>query len=181
MRSLRLILMAAFAVAALLLPSLTFADGITWTLNDATFSGGGSISGSFIYDANTNLYSAANVSTTASSPFSASSYNTVSDAVFATSTVVGLGPNPFLSFDGGNLTGATVLEIFFTNPLTNAGGTDSIYAVEFLCNDASCSFPAKRTTSSGFVTSSSIPAPEPASLLLLASGLFSVLFLRRRA
>ena len=181
MRSFRSLLITIVALAAPFLPSLTFADGITWTINDATFSGGDSITGSFNYDATTNLYSSPNVSTTAGGLFGATTYNTVTDAIFATPTVVGLGPNPFADFNGGNLTGATVLEIIFNNPLTNAGDTDSIYAIEFLCNDATCSSPATRTTTSGFVTGTPISTPEPASLLFLASGLFAVLLLRLRA
>ena len=176
MRSLRTLLIAA---AVLLLPSLASADGITWTLNDVTFIGGGSASGSFNYDAVSNLYSAVNVATTAGAPFAGSSYNTITDAIYFNSTAIGFGPNPFLNYNGGNLTGATVIELLFLNPLTNAGGTDSVYAVEFLCNDSTCDDPATRYSTSGFVSGSSVPAPEPSSLILLASALAAFFLFRR--
>jgi hypothetical protein len=184
MRSVRLLQIVAAALAALLLPSLASADGVAWTLNNVTLTDGGTASGAFNYDANANLYSSVNLSTTAGtipgSPFTSSSYSTITDAVFFTSTVVGLGPNPFLNFNNGNLTGVTVLELMFLNPLTNAGGTDSIFIIEFLCNDSTCSSPATRTSLTGSATGTPISAPEPSSLFLLASALF-VTFLVRRA
>jgi PEP-CTERM motif len=178
MRSVRSALIAAAAFALLLLPTLASADGITWTLEDINFSSGGSATGTFNYNAATVVYSAVNVSTTASSPFPATSYSTVTDAFYFTPTVVGFGPNPFTEYNGGNLTGATLLELFFLNPLPSAGGTDPVYAVEYLCGDATCDY-TTRTSSTGFVTTNPVSAPEPASLLLLAGGLLALALIRR--
>jgi len=181
MRLARSILILAVALVALLLPSLASADGMTWTLDNVSFAGGASATGFFNFDSVSNLYSAVNVATTAGGPFVDSSYTTLTDAVFDTPTVIGLGPNPFLDFGGGNLTGATVLELFFLNPLTNAGGTDPVFAVEFLCNNSTCSNPFTRESTSGTVSSQPISTPEPSSFLFLAAGLLSLALFRRLA
>jgi hypothetical protein len=175
----RSLLIAAAALAVLLLPTLASADGITWTLNDVMFATGGSATGSFNYNAATAVYSAANVSTTANSPFPGTVYTMLTNAVVSGPTVIGLGPNPFADFGGGNLTGATVLELIFLHPLTSAGGTDPVFAVEFLCTNATCGGPDTRFNTTGSVSASVVPTPEPSALFLLSGGLLAIAFLRR--
>ncbi len=178
MRTSRLIIAAAFLLAALLIPSVASADGITWTLNGVNLIDGGTVTGSFNYNANTNAYSAINVSSTAGLLFGGAPYSTPTDAVNSGSTVLGLGQSPFYD---GDLSGQSVLELFFTNPLTNAGGTDSLFVAEFICTNSNCLLPIMRINFSGNITTSPIGAPEPASLFLLASGLLTLFFLRFRA
>jgi hypothetical protein len=177
MRAVRLILIAVFTVAILVLPTLASADGVTWTLNNVSLSDGGTVSGSFNYDASTNTYSAINVISTAGSVFSGASYSSVTDAVFAGSTVVGLGQNPF--FDG-DLTGQSILALIFLNPLTNAGGSDSVFVMETDCTTSTCLPAIPRLGVTGSVTGAAA-APEPPSILLLTSGILGLtLFFRRR-
>jgi hypothetical protein len=178
MRTSRLIFVAALLLVVLLIPSLASADGITWTLNSVNLIDGGTVTGSFNYNATTNAYSAVNVASTAGLLFGGVNYSTLTDAVMSGSTVLGLGQNPFYD---GDLSGQSVLELFFNNPLTNAGGTDSIFAVEFICTNSGCILPITRISYSGNVTSSPVGAPEPASFLLLASGLLALFLLRFRA
>lgn len=177
MRTSRLVIVAAFLLAVLLIPSVASADGISWTLNGVNLFDGGSVTGTFNYNATTNAYSAVNVSSTAGLLFAGASYSTLTDAINSGSTVLGLGQNPFYD---GDLTGQTLLDLIFTNPLTNAGGTDTVTAFEFICTNANCILPIMRFNLSGKVTTSPIGAPEPASLLLLASGLLAFFVLRPR-
>lgn len=179
MRTSRLFIVAAFVLAALLLPSLASADGITWNISGVNFFiDGGTVTGSFNYNATTNTYSAVNVTSTAGLFLGGTSYSTVTDAILSGSTVLGLGQNPF--FDG-NLAGQSVLELFFNDPLTNAGGTDQVSVFEVFCTDANCMLPIIRSTLlPGTVTTSPVGAPEPGSLLFLASGLVGLLLLRLR-
>ena len=135
------------------------------------------VTGSFNYNATTNNYSAINVSSTLGTLFSGSAYTTLSNSFFTGSTLLGLGPNPT---NTSNFTGENFLELFFTNPLTNAGGTDSVYAVEIVCTNSTCTFPTVRYGLSGSVTTNSVATPEPTSLLLLAAGLLTLFTLRPR-
>ncbi len=119
MRTSRLFIVAAFVLAALLLPSLASADGITWNISGVNFFiDGGTVTGSFNYNATTNTYSAVNVTSTAGLFLGGTTYSTLTDAILSGSTVLGLGQNPFYD---GNLAGQSVLELFFNDPLTNAG------------------------------------------------------------
>ena len=48
---------------------------LTWTISNATFSDGGTASGTFVYDADTNTYSSINITTTTGSVRSGASYS----------------------------------------------------------------------------------------------------------
>jgi hypothetical protein len=49
-------------VLASMVPTAS-ADGVTWTLSGVTFSGGGTASGTFVYDADTNTFSSVDIVT----------------------------------------------------------------------------------------------------------------------
>lgn len=168
MRFSRVFLMASIAVAALLLPSLASADGITWTLEDVALNDGGSVTGSLNYNATTNSYSAIDITSSPGSLLGGTTYTTLTPPFFSTSTLLGVGPS---TIPGGNYTDLTFLELFFTNPLTNSGGTDPVYAVETYCSNSNCSTYTERTSTSGFATTSPAATPEPATLALLLCGL----------
>jgi hypothetical protein len=140
-----------------------FAENIWWTLQGVQFNlqGSGARTGTFVYDADTSTYSSVNLmwdqeiaytTTFPDSPIS-------SDAnLVATRT-------------GGNLAGVPGLEVIFSTPLTDAGGTIAVsnsYAFTF-CSPDQCggtSIVAQGTV--GSVVSSSA-VPEPASILLVGS------------
>ena len=69
---------ALITVAGLLvffcLPSIASADGVTWDLMNVTLSGGGTASGSFVYDSTTNTLSDVNITTSAGTSFAGATY-----------------------------------------------------------------------------------------------------------
>ena len=177
MRASRLLWIASVALAALLLPSLASADGITWTLNGVTFTDGATASGSFNYDASSNSYSSIDVTTGAGTVFPSTLYTTTSVEFFSNNFLLGLGPTSVPS----DLTGVTLLGLYFTNALTNTGGTDPVYLVEFFCGNSNCSDLNTRYSLPGSVTGTPVSTPEPGSLLFLASGLLACFLFRPRA
>ena len=151
------------------------ATNITWYLQNVgfNFNGIGSgVTGSFVYNFDTNTYSSVNLVSTAAGPLT----------------------NPMVIFSGGNQLQAVSgtgdltndLEIFmvFKSFLTNAGGTipitlDGVGICQTSnCNSTNNSISFGNGGSLGAVTTT----PEPASLLLSATALlaFCAVALRRR-
>lgn len=102
------------AIAASLFASAASADPVVWTLNGVTTANGFTVTGSFTYDADTNTYSAINVTSTGGvGPFSAIANAPASSAGTALfiQTPAGAGQNGI---------------VFSTANKTNAGGTLTI-------------------------------------------------------
>lgn len=152
---------------------------ITWNLQGVTFNDGGTASGSFVYDADTSMYSSINIQTTGSLAFTYTTADLVAQAPFGFSVATS-------SFVGGGL-----LELLTVSDLTNAGGLIAIgqrgpfftpfettYAVNLLGGGVLPNFntPPFREITAGFVTS----VPEPTTLSLLGLGFFGIYFMRRR-
>jgi hypothetical protein len=175
---------------AALLPSLVGAAPLVWTLSGVTLADGGSVTGSFTYDATTNTYSAINVTTSGgTSPgytYTAYDPNALGGQKSYFLSAV---PNPGLA----NFEGTPILVIEYGS-LTNAGGTSSINVIssnsfEGTCLDATCiSASIVRFVSAGQVTAPTPPPPTVPAVsnlglcglaLLLAA--VSSLFLRRTA
>jgi len=149
------------------------AASITWTLQDVVFgvgtfeAGGGSVSGSFDYDADTGTYSAVSLS---------SDYGATTDVlVFSDSlhldTVNGT----------GDLLGDFGMQLYFASAPTDSGGT---IAVSFVaggpCEFSDCHAISDTGASNnvgayaGSIVSGDEPsAPEPASLFLSGSTLLA--------
>lgn len=116
------------------------ADLIQWTLTDFTFNDGGSASGSFVFDADTNSFSRVNVTTTTGS---------LKDGATYTHTCTGpcgpkndMGPFFFLMLGQApvaNMQDIKGLSLVFESPLSNAGGLVNIaYSAESACYDGAC-------------------------------------------
>jgi hypothetical protein len=162
--------------------ALTLATGtaqaipITWALSGVTFSDGGTASGSFRYDADTDTMLDVMITTTAGTARSGTSY---------TQPFNGLGVNDdistFLDSLAADLTGATIMQLAYADPLTNAGGTIVIqpFSDEGTCYNAGCTgkAPPIRQVTSGFVTTE---VSEPTTLATLCLGLAALGFTRRR-
>ncbi len=173
--------------AALAVLALAFVAGsadafpVVWQLSGVTFADGGTASGSFVYDASTNTYSAVNITTTPGTTITTG----------ATLQYVSPGVTPsatgFLSgaSNAADLTGTRAFALFFAAPLTNAGGLVTLAtSQEASCANATCGSPAApaRFTNAGAVNgtaASPVPAMAPwalaATALLLAAAAFLAL------
>ncbi len=154
------------------------ANPVTWTLQDWVFDDGGTASGSFVFDADTGVYSNINIITTGGSALAGDSYGVPFPPFPGNEEIILAVPEAL-----ADLTGSLVLAVTWADFLTNAGGT--VYAdlmeslvAEFICLDSTCfKASASRFLVSGFITSE---VPLPAALPLFAAGLAGVASLRRR-
>jgi len=143
---------------------------VEWNVDALVFDDGGTGSGTFTYDADTNTYSDIDIVTTAGSGFSGASYIDVN-------IVAGVSADSFVAMIYP-LAGLPVLQLSFAAPLTGAGGIVAIdgYA-ESICGDG-CEYPAGdyRYISSGQVSA----VPIPAAVWLFGSALAGLGWLRRK-
>ncbi|WP_428152219.1 IPTL-CTERM sorting domain-containing protein [Brevundimonas sp.] len=145
------ILLLGFGAAA----TSAAATPITYTVTGAYAGvGEGTFSGTFTYDATTNVYSAVNITATAGTAAPGRTY-TAASPTFSGSGVLRAVENPLVV---GTSRG---LPIVFSAPLTNAGGSVTITGgTEGICQDAQCGTRGSplRNIASGTVVG---PAPVP--------------------
>jgi hypothetical protein len=169
-----------FAVSLLSVVPLSASAGqILWTFDGATFSDGGSASGSFVFDPDLNQYSSVEITTTSGSALSGAAYDVVTtglvpdagEALFGTTT--------------GDLTGTPGLALFYASELSDAGGSISIssspgFGREGTCNDPTCSEPTDpgRIFSAGTIVGT-VVTPEPSTVFLIGEALVSLAFIGR--
>jgi len=159
--------LAALCLAAAI-PSAAMAAPVKWTLSDITFDDGGTASGSFVYDANTNTYSAISVTTTgggmASSTYISAHAPQADDETTTLLTSTGAAAN------------APVVAFYYPMPLDNAGGSKTPFPTisgEGFCKTAACSSfvgnaPQRRVTS-GYMTTA-VPIPTVSEWTMIALG-----------
>jgi hypothetical protein len=153
---------------------------VNWSLNDVTYNDGGTASGSFQYNADTNQIGNFDISVTDGTTFSSFDYQ-----------LTGL----FDDFDG---TGFSLrnfysnnrwFQLFFDSPLTNAGGIVSYnpnLSFEATCFDVDCSkpvFPARFVNGGTLVgTVATEEVPEPLTIMgTVLAGAMGIAIKKKRA
>ena len=169
-------ILAIVAVGLLAGPMAANAIPVTWTLEDVIFNDGSTIAGSFVFDADTNIFSSIGV--TSSNGNAYFQVNPVSP-----------GNAGFLGFLAGpaiNLTAIFTAEL--AGLMTNAGGTLDIipgfvfsggngFSFEGFCALACTAVSVERDVASGRITTA---VPEPGTLALFGLGFLGLGFSRRR-
>ncbi len=155
------------------------AGPVVWTLSGVTFSDGGTASGSFVYNADTNTYSSINVTTTTGSVRTGATY------LFQNGG--GAGALGMVTVAVANLTGTPDLALSFSSSLTNAGGARTLTGFEATCQNAGCSSQVAplRNVSGGSIQAAAppppgVPLPPTVILTLTGAGLIGLHQTRRK-
>lgn len=165
----------SLAAVVLCLGAPAAAAPLTWNIS-GMFNDGGTMSGSFVYNADTNIFTSIDVTTTAGSLLGGSNYT------LPVPCCEGLPSANFLLFvtATGDLTGTPILADYLTGSMTDAGGVINLgtadsgfpfYSEEF-CGDGTCTGPSdatKRDLISGTISAATVP--EPASFASAGIGL----------
>ncbi len=176
-----------FSLLLIAVGGLAQAAPILWTLSGGTMIDGATAVGSFVYDADTNMFSQIDITTAGGSVFAGAHY-------VGQPPVPGLGlPDRLILVTSSvpiNFFGTPALALYPSVGLTNAGGVVGLLggirsdSFETTCgvlwSAADCDAPGevRRYFSSGQLTASAVP--EPMSICLIALGVL-VMFCGRRA
>lgn len=163
--------------AGVVVPSAAMAVPIQWSLQGVTFNDGTTASGSFFYDADTQVYSDVDITTSSGNVYGMRLAN------------LGGGPFGFAAVAAGGppVIGDALFFLVFSSRLTNAGGTvafrTSNGAYEGVCGNDGCSgVDIKRLVTAGQVFSGPPAAlSAPGTFAVLGLGLAGLgLTMRRR-
>lgn len=146
------------SVLLLLFSGLAQAIPVTWQFKDVLLADGGSIEGSFKWDAEAALASDIDIYSTAGSAFSGAYYSSCQGGQCISGQTE---PNPRFIFTGTDTLPALFVE--FNEPLMEAGGTVSIVTGTCIQSCENWGIGLSRNVVSGQLTT--IPIPSPVWLL----------------
>ena len=159
--------LASFVIGMLLMSAPAWAVPVLWSLEDAAFDDGGTAFGTFVFDADTALYSDIDITTTAGADLLGATYGTPLDTL-----------DPFLlETIFSDISVDVILQLSFAEALTNAGGTISADIVEVSF------FPSLqgRFGTASVVSVDEVTAvPEPGLLIVFGLGLVVLAIARRK-
>jgi hypothetical protein len=152
-------------------PAKASATPVLWTLN-ITNSSGGTVVGSFVYDASTNLYSSIAITTTV--PTATFDTNDLAP-IFGTPSATGL--ELIEGFVAGANVNKPMIQFFWVGGLTDLGGVQLVGGEDGICALNDCG--VVNATNGGFLTGGHVSGtpvaassvPEPATLFLCSAGL----------
>jgi hypothetical protein len=136
---------------------------VTWTLHEVVFQDGATASGSFTYDADTNTYSAVNITTTTGPIRTGATYTFVCIAPCVDGGPPSSENAVFLTISpASDQTDLPVLALGFFAPLTNAGAKAiPAFMGEGNCGDATCSTFESPARFAGGLVSTLVVGPIP--------------------
>ena len=157
------ILRGAVAAIVLCLGSATAAaaDPVTWSLFGVTLEGGGTASGTFVYDADTNTFNAVNI-VTSGGVMPGATYTQAGGVYGGAGLPIAANRIGVLTLSGPGV-GQRNLNLELVSGMTNAGGLivirpTSAFSAETTCVDAPCAAAAHlRGVTAGAVTSFPLP------------------------
>lgn len=191
----KLIQCFVISVASAMLALSASAAPVTWTLTDTTFDDGGTATGSFVYDADTNLYSHVNITTTTGSIRVGETYTHVCSGPCAPQADIGADFVLFLNEESSDdMLDKPAVSLVFEEALSDTGTeVNIIFSFESLCDVSDCSavntsvsrmLATGRVTSQPFVPPVAVATPVPTlgqwSLMLLTPLLAGITALRTR-
>jgi hypothetical protein len=165
------------AIAVLVFGVSAQAAPVTWTLEGVAFDDGGTASGSFIYDADFDVYSSVNMTTTAGDDLAGDTY------LYPNGVFVNQLSLIATSQDVPDLTDVPALALFFSVGLTNAGGSVSLTSAtsrESLCGDVDCNVGLGEPFSRNVIAGTVSAIPVPAAVWLFGSALAGLGWMRRK-
>jgi hypothetical protein len=178
-----------FAGLFVALAGMASASPLTWNLSNVTLGDGSTVTGSFVFDADTttfsnlNLVSSGGAAAPASSPWA---FN-VNNLPGSEQNAGGITGFQAVDVASANETGAHYISLFSTGGpvMTNAGGTIVLTFFQIgTCGNANCSgndgiHPVSFTGSGSFTTDVA-GVPEPSTWMLSGSALLVGLLRRKR-